>query len=343
MNSYFIDNLLAKVFGRKVNDCYTIYCPSYATFDSIDKTSMKDEPIIHNNGKVEATEYFNSQLVGGEKDFKVIRKVGKVTGCEYDYLSGNGKMSVKYKVTPLHVSDKSLNFGDYYIIDATYVIDNENMYHPNRMSRHKFVNTHIGGFCLETVNIETNLICKSSRGFNNNIKFATFPKPDEIQIDDKYSIMDGWYVDGYVTGGIVKHPNIYTGVNFNGLDNGVQHSNYREYNIDDLIINNNSDNSVVKFKLINKRVTSFNEYGLYGLSDCSDLAKNKLEFHASWIWHVPGIKDSDNTTTMAITSKIKPNYRSCGFYTNKSNYNEWDDLFEMKLSNELAIPIRSIK
>lgn len=339
----FISWLFGKLFGRrKCNSSNITYCDPLTKSDVVGATvninSTTDDLVK------EATSIFDSQLVSFTSPYHIKREVGHVIASDRDYLEGDGSVSATYKVTPLHAFDDQTGHGDYYLVDATYVVSNEGMYHPNHANYHGGVRVRIGGFCMMNCDIETTLY-NGDKKIDGAKVFAVWPKPETTIESTTYSNTFGWNLGGSVTGGIKS--------GFNGagetfeqnyaatIQGGINHTNTETHNVADLAIENKSHDDVVKYNLVNNKTLEFSWWEDYGFSDCSHNAKSSLIFHAAWIWYIPDVKDNDETTKFNIKTVIKPCYKSARFYSTYSDYDDWFDTFTNENVAELQLPNRA--
>ena len=328
-------------FGRRRNLSPTIKYKS-----SILDTVIKPATLTDETEQPETDSVFNSQISSWSGFYEINRCVGEVLWSDKDYLHGTGTVSSTYKVTPVHAFDDQLGHGDYYLVDATYVINNTNMYHPNHANYHGGVRVRIGGFCLTECDIKTSLENVDGSKIADVKMFAISPKPETFINEKTYTINDSWNIGGQVTGGISGGSSSTKGEYLEGNGSlsfnwGVSHSKTESYKVSDLTVRNTSDNQSVGYKLVNNNVTTFKWSEPYGLTDCSDFAKASLTFHSSWIWYIPNAKDGNVLDRVKITTKITPKYKSCRFYSTEADYDEWFDSFERNSDITIELPNRT--
>lgn len=341
-----ISYLFGKLFGIKCKkDPITLLTEGKVTSTIQEPFGIVD---LNDDTQKEATNVFNQQVAGWAAGYSIDRIVGSVLWSDDDHLTGNGEVSATYNITPLHAFDDQAGHGDYYIVDATYTIMNQNMYHPNHKNWHGGVQVRIGGFCLTNCAIETTIYDKN--GKIDGVKlFASSPKPETFIQEKTYTINDSWNIGGSVTGGIKKSAGEKGGTPEAGVEGsasatfsfGVSHSKTQTFKVSDLTIRNNSNVDTVRYDLVNNNVVHFDWGCEYGLSDCSDFAKASLIFHSAWIWYIPAAKDNDENNKLIIKTKMAPTYRSCRFYSTEADYDEWHDTFERTGDIELELPNRA--
>lgn len=337
----FFSSILGRLFGRKCKKSpISHYYQEHITSDLIGAT---ENPHLDKEEQQEATNVFNSQVVGYNNYYHLHRVVGQVLWSDEDTLDGDGNVSATYKVTPLHAFDNQAGHGDYYLVDATYTIANGNMYHPNHKNWHGGVQVRIGGFCLSQCDIETSIYCGNEK-IDAVRLFSSSVKPETDNIEHTYTVSDSWNIGGSVTGGI-KGGISPTGPSIEGsgsatFNYGVAHSKSDTYTMNDLNIRNNSDSNTARFSLINRNVVEYDWSCDNGLTDCADFAKSSLIFHACWIWYIPNVSDKDDKTKFTIKTKMNPTYKSCRFYSTKADYDEWFDTLSNEGTNELLLPNR---
>lgn len=335
--------LFGKLFGMKCKKdaLYTEFTPKFHKF--LDGPNNCDK-VYSDGDQPEATDVFNSQVVSWAAKYSVDRTVGHVIFSDEDHLKGEGEVSATYKVTPLHAFDDQSGHGDYYLVDATYVINNKDMYHPNHANYHGGVRVRIGGFCLTKCEIETTLFDKNGK-IDGLKMFAVSPKPETFIDEHNYVINNGWNIGGSVTGGIAGGNSASKGEYLEGTGQlsfnwGVSHSKSESYKVSDLIVRNNSNVDNVKYELVNTKILMFDWFSDYGFTDCSDFAKANLTFHSSWIWYIPNAKDFDKDNKLTIRTMMCPTYKSARFYSTYSDYDDWHDTFIRMGDLELDLPNR---
>lgn len=339
----FISWLFGKLFGMKCKKD-----PSVMTYDPNTTTLLTGpnatDKVYADGDQPEATDVFNSQVLAWADKYSIDRVVGHVIFSDEDHLKGEGEVAATYKITPLHAFDDQAGHGDYYLVDATYTINNQGMYHPNHANYHGGVRVRIGGFCLTNCEIETVLYDKGKK-IDGVKMFAASPKPETFIDEHSYVINNGWNIGGSVTGGIAGGNSSSKGEYLEGTGQasfnwGVSHSKSESYKVSDLVIRNNSNVDNVKYELVNTKILMFDWFSDYGFTDCSDFAKSNLTFHSSWIWYIPGAKDFDKDNKLTIRTTMKPTYKSARFYSTYSDYDDWFDTFTKVGEMDLELPNR---
>lgn len=341
MKMNFFSRMLGRLFGMNSRNYSAVEYTMNKATSKINKATC--EAITDKEEQQEATNVFNSQTVGFNRDYKLHRVVGQVLWSDEDTLDGNGNASATYTVTPLHAFDDQAGHGDYYLVNATYTIANANMYHPNHKNWHGGVQVRIGGFCLSNCDIEASIYSGDAK--IDNVKlFSSSPKPETTIDTHTYTVTDSWNIGGSVTGG-VKGSASEKGDSIEGNGSltfnwGVAHSKSDTYSVSDLNVKNNSDSNVARFSIQNRNVVDFDWGSDYGIKDCAEFAKSSLIFHATWIWYLPNVVDVDDKTQFTIKTTIKPTYKSCRFYSTKADYDEWYDTLECNGDCKLELPNR---
>lgn len=340
-----ISYLFGKWFGRRCNIPSIVkYKPSI--LDTVVTPERNPVTVCDDKDQPETDTVFNSQISSWAGSYEINKCVGNVALSKKDYLYGTGNVSATYKITPVHAFDDQLGHGDYYLVDATYVINNTNMYHPNHANYHGGVRVRIGGFCLTECEIETNILGADGSSIADTKMFAVSPKPETVINEKTYSIANAWNIGGQVTGGISGGSSSSKGDYLEGTGSasfnwGVSHTKNETYTVSDLTVKNNTDGKKVSYTLTNNNVTRFKWSEPYGLSDCSDFAKSSLTFHSSWIWYIPNAKDGNVVDKVKFTTRMKPSYRSCRFYSTEADYDEWTDSFEHSGEFVVELPNRT--
>lgn len=271
-------------------------------------------PSIPSEDKTNLSDMFDSQMIKWEKEFSLFKRVAKMKGCSGDWLRGNGKCHAEFKITPLHAFNNHTSSGDYYIVDATYAIDNTDMYKGRYWSKHGGVRCRICGWTLKNCDITTKLVTPSGE----KVEFAQFPKPD-TQIDcQTYSDGWSWNIGGNITGGVSKD-----GGQGSLQVNGAYSENHsKSYTVSDLGMTNKTkygQDGKVHYELVNNRMVQFKWSEYRGMAEPSNFARNILSFHSSWIWYVPDIKD-DNTDRLRLEVEMNPTYEACHFYSTEADF-----------------------
>lgn len=255
---------------------------------------------------------FSSQNYDCSKSFHLNQKVTEIIFSDPDYVEGDVEAHALFSVRPIHVFNSNPNTGDFYIIDATFVINNDRAYHANKWVKHGGVLARIGGFVLDTCNIEVSLSSKEKP------QFVSYPSPATDNIEKTYTISSSWSTDSSLTGG-------FKGTEFVGkaaFSLGTNQSSSCTYSINDLCVQNNSTDSVVKYKLKNNNPLTFKYSEEYGLSKPSTFAESSLAFHSKWIWRVPNVPDGSDIRH-SLHVKMSPVYKSAKWYSSYADYDEY--------------------
>ena len=259
-----------------------------------------------------------------------------------DKLTRSGTIDIAYSVYPLYsFQANGGSAGDYYIVDGTFTVHNDQMYNGSWTKKHGGVRARLCGFYLKKFEVK-NTLCTIDGAVFSGVKFPSqgTPVPETTIGSTSYSSGFQWSIGGSLSGGMLgKDPQI------SGTLNGsIGWNNSETRTISDLTINQNSPGGQVGyvFDVNNRPHTS----GGKKYTSVPPIASSDFTIHQSWIWYVPSTGDND-TKEFAMSIWVKPTYESYRWYSSASDFStsSWDDAlpegdrtFRVKLLKPNRIP-----
>lgn len=250
------------------------------------------------------------------------KTLAHVVASKADKLTRSGTIDVAYSVYPLYsFQANGSSAGDYYIVEGTFTVHNDQMYNGSWTKKHGGVKSHLCGFYLKKFEV-SNTLCATDGTVLPGVKFPSqgTPVPETTIGSTSYSSGFQWSIGGSISGGMLgKDPQI-SGT----LSGSIGWNNSETRTVSDLTINKNSPGGKVGYVFdVNNRphTSSGKKY-----TSVPSIASSDFTIHQSWIWYVPSTADND-TKEFAMSVWVKPTYESYHWYSSAADFStsSWDD------------------
>lgn len=249
------------------------------------------------------------------------KTLAHVVSSKADKLTRYGTIDVAYSVYPLYSFEANgSSAGDYYIVEGTFTVHNDQMYNGKWTKKHGGVKSHLCGFYLKQFEI-SNVLYTSGGAAVDGVKFPSSgsPVPETTIGATSYTSGFEWGLGGSVTGGYQGG-----GMGSATINANVSWNNSETRSVSDLTINKNCPEGKVGYVLeINN--TPHIKSG-YKHLDVPTIASNDCTIHQSWIWYVPSTSDND-TSEFKMSVHVQPTYESYHWYSSGADFatSSWGD------------------
>lgn len=250
------------------------------------------------------------------------KTLAHVVASKADKLTRSGTIDVAYSIYPLYsFRENGSSAGDYYIVEGTFTVHNNQMYNGSWTKKHGGVKARLCGFYLKKFEV-ANTLCETNGTAVPGVKFPSqgTPVPETTIGATSYSSGFQWSIGGAVSGGMLGSDPQFS-VTLNG---SVGWNNSETRTVSDLTINKDSPDGKVGyvFDINNRPHTS----GGKKHTDVPSIASSDFTIHQSWIWYVPSTVDSD-TKEFAMSVWVKPTYEAYHWYSSAADFStsSWDD------------------
>ena len=324
------------------NELYTYLYPWVADLKSHDSAGnsrnngvslfgdSSDNPDNDNTFKM--FHYQNVKTYTGEK------QVRKAAASKPDKIPYNGSVSAVFDIYQLHCFEGQPGSGDYYVVDMTGNVCNQDMYRGCWNNKHGGVRTHICGLYGKSFDIKCTPLKRtvSGTGFtysempNSDIFFtsAGFPSPDGSKNAVSYtsSHVRGVNAGLSITGKAEKKgkgPASVGGQASASVAGNWSWSDSKTYTISDMDIENLSSGNTAGYalKFNNLPYYSHKAKNNHFREGNSVLYRSTASIHASWAWYMPNVKDDSEEEPISILINYKPKYGAMSWYSSRADLN----------------------
>ncbi len=330
-NFYFLDDFIHDDDEDNCNitlDSFVSWINKYANQENAKNVSFSNET---SSTSYDIKKLFACQTIDHTYQMCLENKtLAHVVASKADKLTRNGEIDVSYSIYPLYsYKANGSSSGDYYIVEATVTIHNDDMYNGKWTKKHGGVKSHLCGFYLKKFEL-SNTLCQTDRTTLSGVKFPSSgtPVPETTIGATNYTSGFEWGIGGAlsfgVQGGIKEGVPEITGQGSFTLNANFNWSNSESRSVSDLTINKNCPNGKVGYVFnINNTPHTKNAYKHLTVPS---IASNDCDLHQTWIWHVPSTADND-TTNFLMCVWVKPTYESYHWYSSASDFStsSWDD------------------
>lgn len=240
-------------------------------------------------------------------------------------INGNGSISVAFDIYQIHCYEGQQGAGDYYLVNMTASVANEDMY------RGKWWNTHKGWYVRLCGLYGTNFEVECAPVFaddntkvyaNNQVYFTAsgFPSPSTTNGKTQYSrsVTESFNLGG--TGSVGSGSEGIKGEAGIKISGGWSWAESDTRDISDTDIQNNSYGNIVRYKLTFQNLPKYEWSEERGFAEGNSWTyRSTSDIRAYWVWYVPGIKDDNKEQPISIRFRANASYGAMSFLTTKAD------------------------
>ena len=318
------EGLLVYAFNNEY-EFYTMDDPSVNTDDIHHKLSnsfinwanskapIANHPTTRSNTE-DIRSFYSSQSITHTYSISVNQEIANVILSNPDRLTKSSTVDVSYNIYPMHAFSTTTAPGDYYLVEASIVAHNGNMYKGKWTSRHGGVYARLCGYYMSKLEFNTVFLDEDKKEFTS-VKFPAGQTPHPGTTVGSTSYTDGfsWAINGNISGGRSGNDKILTGDV--GFEVGWNNSQTRDCQDVEITLNSTPSNIGYKYEINNLPTTA----GLTVDPKIPKVAVNDMDMYASWVWYVPSAKDySEETYQLRMT--VVPYYTAYHWYSTRADF-----------------------
>ena len=317
------EDLLVYAFNNEY-EFYTMDVPSVDSDDIFHKLSNSfihwannKAPVVNRSETRANTEdiraIFNSQSITHTYSICVDEEIANVLWSNPDRLTKSSTVDVSYNIYPMHAFSTTTAPGDYYLVEASIVAHNGNMYKGKWTSKHGGVYAHLCGYYMSKLEFNTVFLDENKKEFTS-VKFPAGQTPHPGTTVGSTSYTDGfsWGLNGNITGG---YSDGFTLTGSIGFDVGWSSSETRD--CQDVEISLNSTPSNIRYSYEIENLPS--KAGPSTNPSIPKVAVNDMDMFASWVWYVPSATDYSNDK-YNLQMSVVPYYKAYHWYSTAADF-----------------------
>lgn len=282
---------------------------------------------------------FDAQIIRHQIKLELDEEEAHVALSNPDRIKGTGSIDATYKIYPLYAFEGQAGSGDYYLVCATYTIHCADMYRGNYTSRHGGVLVRLCGFYMEDFGISTYLTVNGSDVPVGQFSVGFTPTPKTTVGKTTYSDACSWNLEAKVSGEIGTKGG-KAGFSVGG---GVSFTSGQSRTVSDINIMNNWQDGKATYDYVVNPLLLPDYLAKVAISNPPDVSFSTLTYYSSWVWHIPDMKDGDNSKVFNINTVAIPVFGSCHFYTTRADFttHHWKNAAKQSVSTPVIPPCRT--
>lgn len=361
-------------FDDRYNDMYTTLSPWIERVDHALDNPLSEDDMLQSSSDKESDnvdDIFSLYHYGRSFSFSANKEVRKLPSSNADYITGNGSVTVSFDIHQIHCYDSQPGHGDYYLVDMTASISNQDMYKGRWWNIHGGTYVRICGFYGKSFEIECAPVNYETKRLvtTDYVNFTSegSPVPQTVQGQTTYESSKSFNLSlsASVSGSRGReggHRKNSAGGD-GKISMGWNWSKSETRTIADTDIANTSTGNIVGYKLVFNNLPHYDWDQYRGFWEGNSLTyRSTSSIRALWVWYVKSEYDDTTVPPIGIRFRAKPTYGSMTFITTKADletktYNDignveyffkLDDFIrdrcgDVQLMNNLDTPIRDIR
>ncbi len=275
-------------------------------------------------------------------NFSADHKFRKCASSKADYLKGSGSITIDYDVYMVHVYEGETGAGDYYGVNMTASIANENMWKGKGWNRHGGTYVRWCGFYCKDFSV-TSQLTDAQMNPIPNITFTAggSPSPETTVGKTTYKNEQSFSLELSQTVGLSGGKSDgKTKFDINGklgFKEGWTWTNSTVREVFDTDVKNISSDNIAGWSLAfnNLPYFQYSESRGFKITD-SQTYRSTSSIYGSWLWYDKTGKDNEEKAANYITIKVNANYGMMSWISSEADLNHDNIYFESQ--DIIALP-----
>jgi hypothetical protein len=301
------------------NDIYT-----YLNGWVADMNKYEEKKVENSNGDDDLSKDFTQYHYGKTFTYNDKKEVRHLALSKRDYIEGSGAINVSFDIYQVHCYEGQAGSGDYYIVNMSSSVSNNDMYKGRWSNRHGGTYVRICGFYGKAFAMECiPLKCETKDGKKVYTELGTddifftasgTPSPQTTINQVTYTsshthgVEAGLSVAAGAKGDIPYAEAKYT------MKAGWSWTHSKTYTINDMDIKNTQRKNIAAYELVFKNLPYFRWKSKNGFEEGnSNIYKATAEVNAAWAWYMPKMADNSDESPIAIRFIARPTYGAMSF------------------------------